>query len=362
MAKNPFSKLMLNIEDMQGLIELWCENNLNDNCTVKRKDIPERIQFHIESTGKKAQLDFIKCAGGLYTISFKVGADPSVSEAIANYLLSQINNQLKISPYANGFSTKMSEEEFKAVIGLLTSDGNSIENSSEVNELGKHCYKLFRIKGIRGDHVVLKYFCNTKRLQVQGKPHYLFQDVLLLIAESIEDTDSIVDNHLEMCNLSVRKDDIYDEMKKVLGEDLFNYFPISHRAILASPFIQFRVTVDMPDYSCLVFPAYRAYEGFLRKVFTKNGLDCMGKDKNIGEFFFVKSETSIEMKSMYSASLTDDVEKTLRSLYTYYYLNRHAYGHASGNDQFTAVISKRDVAYDKFMEVINYIKKGYTIV
>ena len=27
----------------------------------------------------------------------------------------------------------------------------------------------------------------------------------------------------------------------------------------------------------------------------------------------------------------------------------------------TAIITSRDVAYDKFMEVISYIKKGYTI-
>lgn len=361
MAKNPnpFSKLMLNIEKMQELIELWCESNFDEKVTVTRDDIPKRVRFYVE---KRAQLDFIECSEGRYTIYCDIGPNPSLSKEIANYLLSQIKNPLKDSPYANGFSTKMSEEEFDAVIGLLISDGNSIENSSEVNEPGKACYKLFRMKGIRGDHVTLKYFCNTKRLQVQGKPLYLFQDVLSLIAESIEDTDSVVDNHLEMCNLSIKKDDIYDEMKKVLGEGLFNFFPISHRAILASPFIQFRVTIDMPDYSCLVFPAYRAYEGFLRKVFTKNGLDCMGKDKNIGEFFLVKSGTTIEMKPMYSTSLTEDVENTLKSLYKYYYLNRHAYGHASGNDQFTAVISKRNDAYDKFMEVINYIKKGYTIV
>lgn len=359
MAKNPFSKLMLNIDDMQGLIEFWCESNCNDGFTVKRKDISERIQFYIESTGKKAQLDFIKCAGGLYTISFKVGPDPSVSEMIANYLLSQIKNPLKDSPYANGFSTKMSEEEFEAVIGLLTSGGNSIDNFSESDEPGKPKYKLYRIKGVLGDYVTLKYFCNTKRLQVQGKPHYLFQDILLLVAESIEDTDSLVDNHLEMCNLSINKDDIYEEMKSVLGEDIFNYFPSTHKAILASSFIQFKVNVTFPDYSCLVFPAYRAYEGFIRKIFKKNGLYCIGVD-GFKEYFYTKNN-SIIMRQQYADSLSSDVAELLRSLYVFYNKNRHPYGHASGDDFQTVIITDRNVAYDKFMEVISYIKKGYTI-
>lgn len=359
MAKNPFSKLMLNIEKMQELIELWCESNFGEKVTVTRDDIPKRVRFYVE---KRAQLDFIECSEGRYTIYYNIGPDPSVSQKIAEYLLSQIANPLKDSPYANGFSIIIPEKEFEAVIGLLNSDGNSIENFSEVDEPKKPKYKLYRIKGVRGDYVTLKYFGNTERLQIQGKPLYLFQDILLLVADFIKDKDSLVDNHLEMCNLSIKKEDVYEEMKSVLGEDLFNFFPLTHRAILASSFIQFKVVVDLPDYSCLVFPAYRAYEGFLRKVFTKNGLDCMGKDINIGEFFFVKNENHIVMQQNYSASLTEEVSSILRSLYAYYYKNRHAYGHASGNDQDTQIISKRDVAYDKFTEVINYIKKGYTIV
>ena len=359
MAKNPFSKLMLNIEEMQGLIELGCESIFNDDFTVKRKDISKRIQFHIESTEKKAQLDFIKCAGGLYTISFKVGSDPSISEKIANYLLSQINNPLKDSPYANGFSTKISEEEFEALIGLLTSYGNSIDNFSESDEPGKSKYKLYRIKGVLGDHVTLKYFLNTQRLQVQGKPHHLFQDILSLVAESIGDTEELVDNHLEMCNLSIKKDDIYEEMKIVLGEDIFNYLPSTHKAILASSFIQFKVNVPFPDYSCLIFPAYRAYEGFIRKVFKKHGLDCVGVE-GFKEYFYTKGN-SIIMSSQYADALPNDVAELLRSLYVFYNKNRHPYGHASGDDFQTLIITDRNVAYDKFMEVINYIKKGYTI-
>ena len=85
---------MLNIEKMQGLIELWCESNLNGDFTITRKDIPERIQFYVDSIEKKAQIDFIKCSEGRYTISFKVGPNPFVSEKIAEYLLSQIENPL----------------------------------------------------------------------------------------------------------------------------------------------------------------------------------------------------------------------------------------------------------------------------
>ena len=99
-ANGKKSILQIDVEHrkMQGLIELWCESNLNGDFTITRKDIPERIQFYVDSIEKKAQIDFIKCSEGRYTISFKVGPNPFVSEKIAEYLLSQIENPLKRLP------------------------------------------------------------------------------------------------------------------------------------------------------------------------------------------------------------------------------------------------------------------------
>lgn len=67
------------------------------------------------------------------------------------------------------------------------------------------------------------------------------------------------------------------------------------------------------------------------------------------------------MSSQYADALPSDVAELLRSLYVFYNKNRHPYGHASGDDFQTVIITDRNVAYNKFMEVINYIKKGYTI-
>lgn len=360
MAKNKFSKLMLNLDDMTGLIKLWCESNLDGSFNIEKNDLSQRCQFFIYNNGKRIELDFVKCSGGLFTIVYKVGSDPVVSESIAEYIFLQISNQLKSSPYANGFSTILPEDEVNAVVELLKSEGNVLSNYSYSSEPGKAAYRLYKFTGIKGDSVTLKYFLRTNRLQVQGKPHYLFQDVISLVTESSSDVDTVVDNQLVMCNLSVNKDAIFEEMKCVLGEDIFNYLPITHRAILASTFIQFKIDVPFPDYSCIIYPAYRAYEGFIRKVFKNNGLDCVGK-VNIGEYFYIKDNTFI-MRSEYSDKLSSETANVLTKLYAFYNQNRNPFGHASGDDFQTVIISDRSVAYNKFMEVINYIKKGYTVV
>ena len=360
MAKNKFSKLMLDIEKMPGLIKIWCESNLEGDFEIESKELSQRYQFFIENNGKKIQLDFIKCAEGLFTIMYKIGADQSQSLYIAEFIYNHISDLLQNSPYAHGFSIILPKDEVDTVIDLLKEDGNTLLNFSSFDKPGKASYNLYNFKGIHGDSVTLKYYNSTNRLQVQGKPLYLFHDVLSLISETGASTDTVVDTHIEMCNVSIRKDEIYDEMKSVLGDDVFKYFPQTHKAILASTFIQFKIDVTLLDYSCIIYPAYRAYEGFIRKVFTQNGLDCIGK-KNIGEYFYTDNNTFI-MKSNFSKDLEDNKIDILTKLYIFYNKNRHPYGHASGDDFQTSIISNRDVAYNKFMEVINYIKKGYSIV
>lgn len=361
MAKNnKFSKLMLDIEKMPNLIRIWCESNLEGDFKIESKEITQRHQFFVINNGKKIQLDFIKCSESLFTIMYKVGADQSQSLSIAEFIYSNVSDSLKNSPYANGFSIVLPKDEVLTVIELLKDDGNTLMNYSTCDETGKAAYSLYNFKGIRGDSVTLKYYNRTRRLQVQGKPLYLFHDILSLISETGASTDIVVDTHLEMCNVSVKKDDIYDEMKLALSEDVFKYFPQTHKAILASTFIQFKINVTLLDYSCIIYPAYRAYEGFIRKVFTQNGLDCIGQ-KNIGKYFYTDNDTFV-MRSEFSNDLEDEKVKIMTQLYAFYNKNRHPYGHASGDDFQTRIISNRDVAYNKFLEVINNIKKAYTII
>lgn len=236
-----------------------------------------------------------------------------------------------------------------------------MKNYSNSNEKGKPAYDLYRFQGIHGDFVTLKYFIKTNRLQIQGKPLYLFNDILALISETIESVDEMVDSHLEMCCVNVKKDEIYEEMEKVLGKDVYSYFPNTHKAILASTFIQFRIQLNLTDYSCVIYPAYRAFEGFIRKIFDSMGLNCIGK-KNIGEFFYKNENDTFIMKSEFSRNLADEKVKTMTKMYVFYNKNRNVYAHASGDDFNTVIISSRDVAYNNFIDVIKYIKEGYTIV
>lgn len=353
MARNKYSKLKIDISKVESWIRFWCEENLECEFSIDSNDIEKRIQYYVILSDGKIQIDFIKCAGGVYTISPNVGTKQELSKEIAEYIFGKVSG-LQGSSYANGFSILMEKGDFDEFITFLKEDGTQILNSSHQAEPGKAEYFLYRLKGIAGDTVVVKYFVKTKRMQVQGKQLALFDEIILWVAESTDKPDAVVDSQIELCGVPLNRNDIYDEMKEILGEKIYHYLPASHRAILAFSFIQFKIDVSMPDYSGLLYPTYRAFEGFLKKLFTDNGLNCTGR-LTLGEFFY-PSDGSFYMKAEYSGKIETSMADFFTRMYGFYHQNRHPYAHASGDDFQTAVISNREIARSKFEEVIRKMK------
>ena len=105
-------------------------------------------------------------------------------------------------------------------------------------------------------------------------------------------------------------------------------------------------------------PAYRAFEGFAKKVYSCAGLECED-GQQLGAFFECGSNTPV-MKPEYSSLLDDETVKCLTSIYKLYSRNRHPYSHATENDYNTAIIQEREVAEELLWEVINQMKSWYS--
>lgn len=361
---NKYSKLSIDLTKLDSWIRIWCEENLDASFTITKRDIKEQIQYTIVDEKGQIKLVFFKCNGGLLTIQWKVGTRQSESEQLVESIYRRVSDVLAKSPYANGFSISLSEDEFHAVIGLLQ-DEDEVKTVHEeyVKKERQATYYIYQLMGIKKDRVTIKYFPNTKRMQVQGKPLKLFNDIVALVAENHDNMDDVVESQIEYCRLPITKDEIYEEMDSVLGHRLYVFLGDKNRAIISSSFIHFKIItcVEMTDYSCLVFPAWRALEGFAKRLFTEKGLKCIGQedpaDNKLGRFFGKDSDSKLHyMYSEFSQYLDEDTEKVLTELYRYYYRERHQYAHSSGDDFQTAIISDKNVAYEKFTEVIKLMQ------
>ena len=179
---NKYSKLFFDSSQIYNWINQWCELNLGGDFSIVEKDTDQRISYTIVNDDKEIKIDFIKAKGGALTIFPGVGKNIDISELIAEDIYERVSSDLSKSPFANGFSIKMPYDDFKILIDLLNEyDDITLENYSKQDEPGKPVYELYRFKSDLNDSVVVKYFNNTNRVQIQGKPLYLFNEINLLL-------------------------------------------------------------------------------------------------------------------------------------------------------------------------------------
>lgn len=356
LPKNKFSKLQINTDKMTNWISLWCENNLNGSFTISSNEDAFRIRYTITNNGKTILLDLIKASEGLHTIHYKIGTQQHLSEQLAQDIYKRVHDVMSASPFSKGFSVKISDEDSQLLIDSLKAEEEiSLESFDEVTTPGVPNYRMYKFKGIKGDKAVIKYYPNTSRLQIQGKPLDVFNTAVGLISELNNDKDELVDAHIKYCDLHITKEEIYEELSAVLGVRLYSFLPLSHRAMISTAFNLCKVEFESDDYSYLLTNVCRTYEGYLKKVFAQKNLICEG-EKQLGMFFEWETPSNPKMKLEYSVRLDEETEKMFTSMYKAYSLYRHPYMHASGYDVSTVIISDRDKAIDKFNEMIESLK------
>ena len=363
MAKNKYSKLPIDVSKLYGWINLWCESEFGDDkYKIEKRDITQRIQYLIHANSMEIRLDFIKCTGGLLTITPNVGTQHALSVKLADSIYDRVKDINKDSPFSNGFSIKLSQEDYDSLLGLITGEeGNTVLNNDVQQEAGKANYILHRIQGPYGDTVVIKYYPNTKRMQFQGKPLALFNEIVSMLSEECDSPDDVVDAQLTYCDVKLNRDDIFEEMEAVLGNRLYSYLTKSLRAILSTAFIMSKISMNLPDNSVIVQQALRAYEGFLKKLLRDQDIE-LTENELLGDVFgHRKADNTFYMHTESAAKVNDpNKERVLTAMYQFYYQHRHPYSHASADDFDTVIIEDRKVADELFNEVIQSMKAGFT--
>ena len=240
-------------------------------------------------------------------------------------------------------------------------EGVQQTNYSAALEENKAKYYLYKFQGDAGDSVTIKYFLNTNRMQMQGKPLWLFNEIVSMVSENGADINDIVDAQLKYCNVEISTNEIFEEMEAILGTDLYNFLSNTHKAILSTAFIFAKIDIEMSDYSPMFQQALRTLEGFIKKIFNQFKLECIG-DTQLGYFFTRPDKNApFTMQERYKDILNnEDIENKLTSMYKFYYDKRHPYFHSTAYDFDTRIISNRKVADEKFWEIISKMKTWYT--
>lgn len=359
---NKYSKLLFDASYLPDWISQWCELNLDNNFSVVSKETNQRISYIITNKNDEIKIDFIKANGGAFTIFPNVGKNQETSKLIAEDIYCRVSSNLTKSPFANGFSMKMAYEDFSILIDLLNEyDNISLESFSKQDISGKPMYELYRFKSTLNDQVVIKYYTNTNRIQIQGKPLYLFNEIISLICQSEENANSVVDAHIELCNLDVNRDELNEELLEILGSEVYNFMTFAHRALFNDSVVLSKIKINgLDDYSYIIQQALRSYEGFTLKMMKEKGC-VLPPRKQIGEFFTRQSVNNpFHMKRKYGISLDSSEISLFESMYNFYNSKRHPYMHSSADDSTTSIVGTYDNALEKLEEIIQNMRTCYS--
>lgn len=354
MAKNKYSKLMFDISKVHEWIEIWCESNVDGNFRIIKEKKNGRISYTIKAE-KEFMIDFLECSGGAYTIQYKVGKNHDISETLAESIYTRINAVGNNIGASNNFSLKIEKATYDSLIELLVSSDECSETAHESRpELG---YELHKLKGRLGDSVTTKFFYRNQRIQIQGKPLYLFQLIQSFLLEDEAVAEAVVEEQIRYYNIDENIDEIKDEMKQYFGESLYEFFTKSQQMILHSFFVMEKVEIELPEFSIITNPVFHVLDGFILKLLVNGGV-IHGKEL-VGQYFSFDGRKYVLRPDICRIIKNENNIKIIEYLYDLYAKYRNPYSHTSECDFTTQVIETREKADEIAREVLNALKTSH---
>ncbi len=120
-------------------------------------------------------------------------------------------------------------------------------------------------------------------------------------------------------------------------------------------------SIDLPDYSCYVFPILRALEGVMRRLLSERGLYVQEFRRSFGEVLERERERGrYVVNHQYRIEFNDDSFCTALELcYNYYHQQRHELFHMNDLTDTSRFISTQTQAARYIDEAIGIIDKSY---
>ncbi|MFB8376964.1 type II toxin-antitoxin system RnlA family toxin [Paenibacillus taichungensis] len=316
------------------------QNNTLHRCTIIGDD-------------KSIEVDFYYKGNGTTTIR-PIGGNPDDSFKIGLYIKT---NLCHIDVPGSSYSIPNVDYDS---LSLLIEYLNVLPGVSKIYEDETDTYTLFKFKSDRGDKLALKYYKN-KRLQIQGKPLYLYQEVTCFLAEFYPFEDIVIAQS-EFFSVSITKDELQDAFESMLP-NAKDFLGERLKAVLAPALAYKQIDIILPDYSGFVFPVLRALEGYIKLLFQGKNINIKkrnGFDKHT--FFhdgkhFLQQTTKDEINCNFTCG-------AIERAYNYFQQHRNGLFHADSIDVNIRLVETKQEAVriiDKTFEIIEETYKTLPI-
>ena len=341
---------------------LKINRDLIHNCIVKATN-SELIPMERQNNGVKTVrytfdtnsiLDIYYNKNGTTSMTC-CGKDSELAALVANEIIDNCVVDLP-EPTRALYLKNFSQENFDTIIQRFKSQDLSVADLEDTEYS-----KRYTITNTNNESIKVHYFPSTGALNFQGKGYTIYSDLVERMGDWVSVND-IIGSNLAANNIeSITEEELVKAMKDALPTS-FDFLKGAVANIMASSFFLTKIeNNNLPDYSWMVFPILRGFEGALKKMLILKGIRV---NKNFGEVFEPDAPGSATYKllNIHSTAI-NDVEfcDLMTNCYNYLSANRHGIFHINGILNTTRLLS-RENALEMFNEIIDLIETTYTEV
>lgn len=322
----------------------WADFSAQPLCKVGNQ---ERCAFN--ANGKNAKLDFYFKNDGTTTIK-ATGANTELSTKLAELIETHgYKNDHKNSSCTFNF---VDESNCLQLIEYL----KSIDKIEVIEEtrVESPAHNHFKFKSSFGDSMVINHY-DTGKLLFQGNPAYLFTEALYFMSLSPDvSLNEIIERKNETYKSTITVDGARAELKQRIPHI---YDKLDDTILkLLSPSIALSTSgIEVEDYSCYVFPAFKALEQLLLNLLSENGRHKGVKDSFSKVFYFDNIAMKQKLKLDPINPISDVIFiQTVEDIYNYFNGNRNVYFHANEILMLTGIIEDRLEADTMLNQILIY--------
>ncbi len=308
--------------------------------------------YTIEVEGQeKALLNVYERGDGKFTLTFKTGKNHQLSEQVAKHVAEQCACDPVVTKPLSLKS--ISEADWTFLQESLVADGFALQE--EPLEHGKR----FKVAGPGKDHVYLHRF-NTGAFLMQGKTRGAYSAVVQALSYTGTEQKELIDSQLATINVKgVESNTLLTELEGRIPS-AWQKMDETVKTILAPALLVHKMSVDIPDYSLMAFPALRGLEGAIKDLFGRKGY-YLGSKLNVGDQF---DSTSRHVKADVKAKIGNcaDTSEAAELVYSVFSKHRNGLLHVDNVLATTRIIEKQSEAAQIVDQSLHAIENAYAKV
>ena len=368
-----FKELNLDQKRIKECLDEYCE--INSIKQIDYRELKKQISYNIfraeyEQDNLPVMVDFFFKDNGTTTISYQLGRAHDKGKALATFIKEKLvtDHRKNVTTVFKNIDQdtfdllKVFISESSDECSEIASQEFSIEEKTELN------HQHFKIVSLQyRDSVTLKYYETNKKIMLQCKPLYTYRRIIYFMSEYAD-----LENFLEvscqgekapeLVDIAIDKNEITSQMSTLLKHSYESLGAVILQ-LLETSYILKNIDIDLPDYSCHVFPALRALEGVIKKMLFEKSISIQENDNSFRGIFYRDSNQRYVVNEDFKSKINNEkVCTALGNCYTYFNRQRHELFHMSELTDTSRIIEKKSSADTIVDTVIKLIDDSYRII